>query len=48
VGFPKDFVPDCPFKLCFWQLKTLTPRFYLTVPNFLFYAPRRQIWQLWR
>jgi len=21
VGFTGDFVPDCPFKLCFWQFK---------------------------
>jgi len=21
VGFTSDFVPDCPFKLCFWQFK---------------------------
>jgi len=21
VGFIGDFVPDCPFKLCFWQFK---------------------------
>jgi len=21
VGFKGDFVSDCPYKLCFWQLK---------------------------
>jgi len=21
VGFTRDFVPDCSFKLCFWQFK---------------------------
>jgi len=21
VDFTDDFVPDCPFKLCFWQFK---------------------------
>jgi len=35
VGFTSDFVPYCPFKLCFWQFKLLTPLFYLTVPKFV-------------
>jgi len=25
---------DCPFKLCFWQVKTLTPLFSQIIPNF--------------
>jgi len=28
VGFTGDFVPDCPFKLCFWQIKLRQVSFF--------------------
>jgi len=34
VGFTRNFVPDCLYKL-FLAVQTLTPRFSLTVLNFL-------------
>jgi len=33
VGFTGDFVPDCPFKLGFWQFKFWHRFFSLAVPN---------------
>jgi len=37
MGPTYDFVPDCLYKLCFWQFKL----FFLTIPNFVVFSGYR-------